>query len=64
MYDLSVPHARDPLILVTVFAVLALITTGLRLKSLNLRGMSIGVDDYLMFAGLVSAHPFLLTKLY
>ncbi|KAH9219105.1 hypothetical protein DL95DRAFT_457573 [Leptodontidium sp. 2 PMI_412] len=52
MYDLSVPHARDPLILVTVFAVLALITTGLRLKSLNLRGMSIGVDDYLMFAGL------------
>ncbi|KAH6720847.1 hypothetical protein BKA61DRAFT_470111, partial [Leptodontidium sp. MPI-SDFR-AT-0119] len=62
MYDLSVPHARDPLILVTVFAVLALITTGLRLKSLNLRGMSIGVDDYLMFAGLVSAHPFLLTK--
>lgn len=53
LYDLSVPFARDPLVAIAVFVSLAIITTLTRLKARTMKGVPLGIDDYLMMAGLV-----------
>jgi hypothetical protein len=54
-YDLSVSRARDPLIAITVFAAIGVLTTALRLKSRQMRQISLEIDDFLMLGALVSA---------
>lgn len=56
-YDLSVARARDPLIAITVFAFIALLSTGMRLGSRRIRQLSFAKDDYLMVAALVWMIP-------
>lgn len=56
-YDLSVARARDPLIAITVFAFIALLSTGMRLGSRRIRQLSFAKDDYLMVAALVCMIP-------
>ncbi|KAL3420924.1 integral membrane protein [Phlyctema vagabunda] len=51
-YDLTVPRARDPLIAITVFAAVAVVTTGLRLRARKMRDMRFLLDDYFMLAAL------------
>jgi len=53
-YDLSVGRARDPLVAITIFASICIITTALRLKSRQMRKLALGLDDFLMLAALVS----------
>lgn len=57
----SIPHASDPgdrgpgiIAGTVVVAVLATIAVGLRVISRRLHGLSLEVDDYLIFAALVS----------
>ena len=52
-YDLSVAEARNPLIAITVFAIIAIVFTGLRLQSRRVRRVPLASDDYLMVAALV-----------
>lgn len=51
-YDLSAGTARDPLIAITVFIVIAFITTGQRLESRRMRKVPIAIDDFLLLAAL------------
>jgi hypothetical protein len=52
-YDLSVAKARNPLIVITVFAAIGVATTILRLQSRKMRNINLGIDDYFMLAALV-----------
>ena len=56
-YDLSVPLARDPLIVIAVFAFIAILSTGLRLESRRIRQIPLARDDYLIVAALVGMIP-------
>ncbi|KAI9056109.1 hypothetical protein LZ554_001037 [Drepanopeziza brunnea f. sp. 'monogermtubi'] len=51
-YDLSVEKARDPLITIAVFIVIAVVTCLVRLQSRKMRNVSLGLDDYLMLGAL------------
>ncbi|KAJ5053864.1 uncharacterized protein L3040_000154 [Drepanopeziza brunnea f. sp. 'multigermtubi'] len=51
-YDLSVAKARDPLITIAVFIVIAIVTCLVRLQSRKMRSVSLGLDDYLMLGAL------------
>jgi hypothetical protein len=55
-YDLSVAKARNPLIVITIFAAIGVATTILRLKSRKMRNINLGIDDYFMLAALVGFH--------
>lgn len=52
-YDLSDRHARDPLIAITLFIIIAIATTAIRLLSRRVKSVSFQQDDYLIVAGLV-----------
>jgi hypothetical protein len=52
-YELNIARARDPLIAITVFALLAIFTTVLRLKAMQTRQIALRLDDFLMLAALV-----------
>jgi hypothetical protein len=56
VYDLSISKARDPLVAITVFAAIGVLTTALRLKSRQIRHIALGVDDFLMLGALVRLH--------
>ena len=56
-YDLSDARARNPLIVISVVAFLAILSTGLRLESRRIRHISLARDDYLMIAALVGVIP-------
>lgn len=55
-YDLSVSRARDPLIVITIFVVVALVTVVLRLQARRLRKTPFGLDDGFMLAATVSIY--------
>ncbi|PLN79473.1 hypothetical protein BDW42DRAFT_172895 [Aspergillus taichungensis] len=52
-YALDAPLARNPVIVVTVFGVLATLTTGLRLYALKLRRVRIGAPEILILVALL-----------
>jgi len=52
-YSLHNPRARDPVIVATVFAVIASVTVVFRLWSRKLRRLDFGIDDYLIICALV-----------
>jgi hypothetical protein len=58
MYDLSVPTARDPLIAITIFVIIAIVTTIVRIQARKLKHISLGLEDFLLLAALVS-HDFM-----
>ena len=53
-YTLHNPLARDPLVVVTVFASISTLTVGLRLWSRKLRRLPTATDDYLIIGALAS----------
>ena len=53
-YSLNNPRALGPLIAMTVFAVLATVTVGVRLWSRKIRRAYIGLDDCMAILALVS----------
>jgi hypothetical protein len=57
VYSLSIGRARDPLIAITIFATIAVVTTGLRIRARKMRNLSLATDDYLMACALVSQRP-------
>lgn len=52
-YDLSVPLARNPVIVVTVFGVVATLTTVSRFLALRMRNVKPGAPEYLIIGALV-----------
>jgi len=54
-HDLSVSRARDPLIVITVFLAVAIVTVVLRLQARRLRRSAFGFDDGFMLAAMVNA---------
>jgi hypothetical protein len=54
-YDLSVSRARDPLIVITVFLAIAVVTVVLRLQARRLRRSAFGFDDGFTLAAMVMA---------
>jgi hypothetical protein len=52
-YNLDVPLARDPVIVVTIFGFVATATTVLRCYALRLRNVKLGVPEYMIFGALV-----------
>ncbi|KAJ9283599.1 hypothetical protein DTO027B5_9056 [Paecilomyces variotii] len=54
-YDLSVPLARNPVIVVTVFGVVATLTTVSRFLALQMRNVKPGAPEYLIIGALVSS---------
>jgi len=51
-YDLTDGKARRPLVAIIIFISIAFVTTIMRLLSRRVRKMPLGIDDYLMLAGL------------
>ncbi|KAJ5885545.1 hypothetical protein N7495_010055 [Penicillium taxi] len=51
-YDMSVPLARNPVIVVTVLGALATVSTALRFFSLRIKQMSPSLPEYLILAAL------------
>jgi hypothetical protein len=54
-YDLSPAAARNPLIAITVFGFIAVLSTCARLQSRRIRKLDLGIDDWFMVVGLVEA---------
>ncbi|KAJ9215666.1 hypothetical protein DTO166G4_2772 [Paecilomyces variotii] len=58
-YDLSVPLARNPVIVVTVFGVVATLTTVSRFLALRMRNVKPGAPEYLIIGALVIVYIFI-----